>query len=122
MIGIRIGRTERNQERDVCETGRRGRYAIADGPGVLLIVGDLTKAAWRQWPTKRYVFLPARVCHLSRGHEEEARQTIRVERISSIRKQLSRVENTGVPLDNIPVVLSIPEHQPSVSRLNRGGI
>jgi len=60
---------------EICgETGRRGRYAIADGPVVLLIVGDLTEATRRQWPTKRYVFLPARVCHLSRGHEEEARQ------------------------------------------------
>lgn len=50
MIGIRIGRAERNQER--CETGK-GRYAIVGGPGgELLIVEDLTEAARRQWSRK----------------------------------------------------------------------
>jgi hypothetical protein len=34
------------------------------------------------------------VWHLSRGHEEEVRQTIRVERISSSRMQLSRLGST----------------------------
>lgn len=36
--------------------GGGGRYAIAGGPGVLLIVGDLTEAARRQWPKKIRLF------------------------------------------------------------------
>lgn len=38
------------KRRDICEMERSGgeRYAIAGGPGLLLIVGDLTEAARRQ--------------------------------------------------------------------------
>jgi hypothetical protein len=98
MIGIRIRRAGRNQER----SGRRGggRYAIADGLCVLLTVEALTEAARRQWPTKKDTFSwRLGVWHLSRGHEEEARQTIRVGRISSSRMQLSRVDNIHYVID-----------------------
>jgi hypothetical protein len=58
MIGIRIGRAERDREGSVRWGGGVGRYAIVGGPGVLLIVEDLTEAARRQWPRKN-VFLTA---------------------------------------------------------------
>jgi hypothetical protein len=50
MIGIRIGRTERDRDRYVRWGGGVGRYAIVGVPGLLLIVEDLTEAA--RWSTK----------------------------------------------------------------------
>ena len=100
MIGIRIRRTERDRERYV-RWGRRGEIRHRwRSRGAFNCRGPYGSREASVVHEKRYIFLTPGVWHLGRCHEEEARQTIRVERISS-RMQLSRVDSTDIPLDNV---------------------
>lgn len=105
MIGIRIRRAGRNQERSVRRGG--GRYAIADGLCVLLTVEALTEAARRQWPTKKIRF--------SGGWESG----ILVEAMRRKRGRPSELDGSAAAVCNYPgwitfTMLSMPARQHGV--------